>query len=234
MTAIFGDIIGSLPTARQLGGGRYIISLRDPERPGGPTRDSMAGARYEAILPLLSAQPYVTGVEWLDHPSEFTHDFRVFRQKYIHGESLAHWQARSLGVCISTDPWLTVDAIPHGRVVIARTERYRNPRFPWAKIVAKHPEALFVGLPHEHSAFCAEFGTKIEHAQTEDLLEMAVIIAGATEFFGNQSCAWWIAYGIGIKTTQESFIHAPNSMIPRENARYTLTNGEIQNLLKSL
>jgi len=217
-----GDVVASLPSIRALGGGRLVITLRDPSRPGGPTRESMQGARFNAIKPLLEAQPYITSVEWMDSFDKPTHDFRTFRNDPILGESLAHWQARHLGVEISTEPWLTVPVSDRakGRPVIARSLRYHSRWRMWNTILKAHPDALFVGLREEYLHLSSTTQVKFEHAPTADLLELASIIAGCKLFIGNQSCPWWIAFALGVPTIQEVFPHSPNSRIERAGARY--------------
>jgi len=213
-----GDCIAALPSIRAMGGGHIRIG----SRPDG-SRETMKGKRYEALRPLLAAQPYVASVAWTDDWSEITHDFSTFRGSGLRqGESLAHWQARHIGTDISTEPWLSVrpSKVAYGRTVIARSPRYHNTARCWQKVVSRFKDALFVGLPEEHKALQGFTGSKIDYAPTNDLLEMAQIIAGASLFIGNQSSPWWIACGLGVPTIQESWPYGLNSMIDRPNCRY--------------
>jgi ADP-heptose:LPS heptosyltransferase len=57
--------------------------------------------------------------------------------------------------------------------------------------------AVFVGLADEHSAFCAATGWDIPHHATDNMLELASVIAGAKLFIGNQSQALALAIGLG-------------------------------------
>lgn len=61
-----GDCIAMLPSIRHMGGGHVVIT---PPPPGvgtgqGFCRESMQGARYESIKPLLECQPYIHSVSW--------------------------------------------------------------------------------------------------------------------------------------------------------------------------
>ena len=215
-----GDIIASLPAVRALGGGRFVITPNDPS--SGATRESMQGARFDAIKPLLAAQPYIESVEWMDSFDDPTHDFRTFRNDPIRGESLAHWQARHIGAEISTAPWLTVP-ISHrakSRVVIARSARYHSRWRIWDTLFKAYPNPIFVGLREEYLHLSSTTQVKFEHAATTDLLELASIIAGCALFAGNQSCPWWIAFALGVPTIQEVFPLEPNSRIERAGATY--------------
>lgn len=211
-----GDVIAALPAIRQLGGGRIIIGP-------GYCRESMKGARFEAIKPLLMAQPYVTGVEWREERPSRAFDLSVFRQNYRRGESLAHLQARHLGVDnLDVAPWLTAprNAAYRNRVVFARSPRYHNGFYPWFALIKNYPDALFVGSADEHDSFQREFNRRLERVPTADLLELASLLASARLFCGNQSCPWWIAAGLGIPVFQETWDHDRNSMIVRKNAFY--------------
>lgn len=229
-TGDIGDIIASLPAIKAMGGGGIVIS---PPQGGRQGRENMAGARFDALRPLLLAQPYVKWVKWDEAPAKISHDLSCFRQNEIAGENLAHWQARHLGTNVSLEsPWLSAEPIPAfaGRVVISRSARYHNESFPWYAVVAKHPDALFVGLPEEHAGFEQYVQRKVEYQPVRHLLEMEQIIAGAALFVGNQSAPWWISAGLGVASVQESFSPAPNSRIERPNAAYSQTSDELASL----
>lgn len=193
----------------------------------------MRGARYEAIRPLLQAQPYVTAVSWADAPTGITHDLSFFRtQPPLKGENLTERQARFLDVSISQEPWLTVpEFVPHGRTVISRSLRYHNFFFPWGELIHKCAPVTFVGLPAEHAALERETKWSFPYEATRDLLELAQVIAGAKLFIGNQSAPFWIAAGIGVPIIQETFETDPNSIVNRDNATYTLTPAESRTLI---
>lgn len=229
-----GDIIAALPTIRQLGGGKLVIG----HQPGVGNREAMKGARFDAIRPLLEAQPYITEVEYDDHPTNVTHNLALFRNTGIrYGESLAHWQARYCGITnLDVSPWLEVGHFePNGRVVINRSARYHNMFFPWGELAYRHREgAFFVGLQSEHAEFEKKYRTGIRYLHTPDLLELAKWIAGCKLFIGNQSAPFWIAAGLGVPLIQETIGHDPNSIIERENAIYTRTGPETRTLMHRL
>lgn len=218
-SADFGDIIASLPCLRALGGGDIVIGPHFHNQ----GRETLKGDRFDALRPLLEAQPYVGKVEWQDEPRGFSHDLRMFREGGQHAESLLSWQARHLGLTVSEDPWLAAVRSPLslGRTVIARSLRYQNPGFPWNAVLAKHRKPLFVGTKEEHEAFLRTAGYA-EYCPTKDLLELAQVIGGASLFVGNQSCPFWIAAGLGVAIIQETWERDPNSQIRRANTRYLM------------
>ncbi len=212
-----GDVIAAIPSIRALGGGSLIIGP-------GPSRESLKGARFDSIKPLLEAQPMITSVEWSETKDGCTHDLSIFRESgVVQGESLAHWQARYLGVEISLDPWLVVPKSPEtqGRVIVANSGRYRHEAFPWTKLLrGKYRDALFVGTKQEHDAFRFRTSTRTTFFPTANLFELAKAIAGCRLFIGNQSCPFWIAAALGVPLIQEVWPTSPNSIIERPNAQY--------------
>lgn len=214
-----GDIIASLPSVRAIPGD-YIIFDRE-----GGARASMKGVRFDMLKPLLEAQPYIRQCRWSDTVPKLDHDFSSFRHDFEQGQDLATWQAKHLGVTISYDPWLISFRSPKslGRVIVARSGRYQNTDFPWRRIVSDYrKKILFVGLPEEHKSFQIQNGCIVEYCPTENLLELAEVIAGCELFIGNQSCPFWIAAGLGVNLVQESFRMALNSIIKRPNAKYLI------------
>ena len=179
---------------------------------------------YEALRPLLLSLPYITDLEWQDNPTEFTHDFRDFRRMYTADKSLVHAQAKHLGVEISLEPWIQLPEyvinagrkISGGRSVISRTLRHTTKTFPWREIL-EMGNHIFVGVKCEHEAFEREFG-QVEHIITHNFLEVAAIIAASSIFVGNQSCQCWLASAMGHSLIQETMAHAPDSVVPRDNA----------------
>jgi hypothetical protein len=185
----------------------------------------MEGRRYEAIKPLLEAQPYIFGVEWGTGVS--TKGFReILRHK---SESLIERQARYVGQWpIDLSPWLTVpgNIEPNERVICCRSPRYHNEHgtFPWKGAHEAYGDRLlFIGLPEEHKDFEGLLGCRVEHAKTENFLDMAKIMAGAKQVIANQSSPLWVALGLGKKVVVEGWNYAPNTEVPRPGCFWAYT-----------
>jgi hypothetical protein len=118
--------------------------------------------------------------------------------------------------------WLKVTPKPVAEVVISRSNRYKNPWFPWKKIIQKYKKkAVFVGIPEEYKLFCKRLNNReIPHHKTKDLLELAEVIAGSQLFIGNQSAPYSIAEGLKVNCIQETSCRIPACIFPREGARY--------------
>ncbi len=221
-----GDLVAFMPILRAMGGGKIVIGDHTGPNQG---RESMKGARYEAIKPLLESQPYVHEVSWGEFRQGMT-DVSNFRTDHRYSENLIQWQARHVGVMTTEEPWISVTAPNHGRPVFARSMRYRDPNFTWKRYVERHRNAIFVGLPEEHQDFQKWFG-RVEFRPTRNLLELAQIIAGCSVFVGNQSCPFWIAAGLGVPLIQETWHPDPNSRVIRQNALYSAPSTGEQRLM---
>ncbi len=225
-----GDIVAALPVMREIGGGKLVIGNHVPGKGimhggGAP----MWGEKYKAIKSLLEAQPYVNEVTFL-HGFKADYDFSTFRNVYTPTRNLTENQAAWLGVkSWDNSPWLTVEPSPEtkGLISIARTERYRNPKFPWWKLVKEHGDRMvFLGLLHEYRQFVSSFGN-VRYMPTSDLLKMASLIAGSRLFIGNQSVHCWIAMALGHQLIQESWPQQQDSMVIRDNAMFVTDDGEL-------
>lgn len=222
-----GDIIYALPVIKRLGGGKLFLCSRDFTKP-------MSAERYEAIKPLLLAQPYITGVE--QHKGQkVTHDFTGFRVCYDRKQTLTDSQAAY--ICPQKAPdsrsaWLTAPSPEkHGRAVLARSPRYHNAEWDsiWPDVLKEYPDALFIGLKEEHEAFCQAFG-KVEYRRTTTFLEIANLIAGSSIFIGNQSSPYAVAEGLKHRSIQETHPTTRDCIFPRDNAHFITWRREWEKL----
>ena len=218
-----GDCFVSLATIKHIGG-KTTLYLRD-----GGGASGIVG-RAHLIAPLIEAQPYIEAVKiWKDEPLEWESEgFRggwMERTNTLAGNHANH--ARAMGFIQTLPdlslPWLSVepDKAYAGRIICNRSPRYNNPYFPWRQIVAHYGSRLiFVGLPHEHTAFCESFGD-VEYKATKDFLEVARMIAGSALLIANQSACMTIAEGLKHPRIQEGSLHIPDCVYPgAHNAQY--------------
>jgi len=212
-----GDIIYALPSIKALGGGSLTLTSN------ARTRVPMTLERARVITPLLEAQPYISEVRFSPSKVE-AKSFDPFVDKligdeYQYGESSANIMAKVVGA----DPkctekaWLTVDhpiMIKGKPIVINRSLRYRNHLFSWDKIRDYYgKKAIFVGLRDEYELFMQEVKWKgLEFFKTENLMEVARLIAGCSFFFGNQSAPYAIAEGLKKNRCQEVFKVRPDCL----------------------
>lgn len=190
---------------------------------------------HSLIAPLFEAQDSVKECR-IAKANEFADwDSGKFRAHGLHSvsqtlfQSHLNWliQDKKIGHDFTSDaPWLTVEPSKktEGRVVIARSERYRNPYFNWKAVVDKYQDnILFIGLPHEHAEFSATYG-QVEHLPTKNYLEVAQAIKGSLLFIGNQSSPMAVAEGLKHPTIQETCLFVADCVYKRPNAQH-IDNG---------
>lgn len=199
-----GDIIALMGIIAEIPDGPHRLFLRDDGNTQGIVK------RSHLILPLINSQDYVKGSVWKDEkihwPSEqfrgngkgskryYEPDISLLESHSSHGEAIGVLKRRYRG----EKQWLHVRPSKtwQGRVVVVRSERYRNWRFPWKEIVSHFGDRLLMlGTEVEHLDFCEKFG-HVEYLKTKDLLECAKIIAGSDIYIGNQTSLTQIAEGL--------------------------------------
>jgi hypothetical protein len=187
---------------------------------------AMEGARYNAIKPLIEAQSYISSIRFEHLPKGVDFDVNGFRSVHSRRYNLSEAQARWLKVTnLNLDPWLKVtpSKLSKGRIIVARSARYHNPRFPWKQLVRSYGRRMsFVGLQDEFDAFIRWTGGSglVTYTPIRSLLEVAALIGGSDLFIGNQSCPCWIAMGLGHRMIQETHEFVRDSIVTRENARF--------------
>lgn len=226
-----GDSIYLLGILNSLSGGPHTLILQDSRVTKG-LRNLEASFR-----PLAEAQPYIK--ECRPEIAGEHIDWRsgMFRGDGFHSKCdtlmdahIGHLR-KATGVCDIIDPhkaWIHCNpsSVGKGRVVINRTGRYNNPYFDWRSVVRQYgSRLLFVGAHVEHSAFCSVYG-HVEHVPTNNLLEVAEIIAGSELFIGNQSAPYAICEGLKHESILEVCLFTSDCVFKRNNAQHVY-NGEM-------
>jgi len=222
--------------------GDCVVSLATLVHKGNPTiyhlwDDGLTKgivAREKFIRPFLESQPIIKEVK-IGKPESCDWRSEDFRHKRLHDGvsnlALVHARHAQMVGFIDTLPdtslaWLTLsDFENHGRIVVNRSPRYNNEKFPWGKIVKHYGNRIvFVGIDEEYAAF-SQFGS-VERAKIGNMLDLAKLIAGSALFIGNQSAAMTIAEGLKHPRIQESCLKLPDCIYPSSNAQY-VANGDV-------
>lgn len=223
-----GDCFVSLATLSHRGG-LHDYYLRDNGMTAGIVR------RAHIVGPLIEAQPYINAVRiWKREPIAWASEgFRPKWHNTIDNLATCHAKHAFDNGFIQkmpdlSKPWLTApeDKSYAGSVIINRSARYNNDRFPWARIVQHYGNRIiFLGTGEEHEVFVKKFG-KVKYLITKDFLEVAKVIAGSALFIGNQSACMTIAEGLKHPRIQETCLWIPDCIYPSKNAQY-VANGEV-------
>ena len=225
-----GDATYLLCLLKQIPNGPHTLSLRSSKWT--KAKDDEGVQRlFTNLQRLVRLQPYIRDIDLIGQDDPVDWRSEGFRERHFSpGETLMQAHLNHLiakhGIgrdFTAKEPWLfsvEPSAVSKGRVVINRTSRYRNDRFPWTEVVAHYgSRLLFIGLEHEWREFVNAHGY-VSHHPTADLLEMAQVIKGSDLFIGNQSCAYALCEGMKHNSIQESNLELPDCIYVRPNASY--------------
>lgn len=224
-TGDVGDVLYLLNLLKHLPGGPHSLGIRHSTMTKAKTADK-AVRLFELLKPFVEQQSYIKEFKILEPEDKVdwvSEDFRKLRHFTV-GETLMqahlnHYCAvkkTQLHISGST-PWLTVTPSPKskGRVVVNLTERYRNQSFRWKDVVKHYKHhLLFVGLEYEWKEFCGNYGY-VDFQPTDNMLQVAELIAGSDLFIGNQSSAFAIAEGLKHRRIQETSLVFPDCIFPQ-------------------
>lgn len=228
-----GDILYALPIIKCDGGGDLLIESASY------TRQRLTPEKFAPLTPLLMEQPYIYGVdEFKDQPVKRNlNDFRAPMFDALRKRSLGAnfvplygWMSHTHKIPLGAwhNSWIKVEPLKVASVVINRSIRYHNRRFPWSELVDMYrSDILFLGLPEEASQF-----PNVSYAKTDDLLQAARIIAGSELFIGNQSCLYAIAEAIKVNSILEVYPQMPNCMFRREGLKHFLHDADKDSVLE--
>jgi hypothetical protein len=198
----------------------------------------MTPQRFTLIQDLLVIQQGITSVQFQHGPPDRCVNLNNFRRLDLCTAKVKE-RPRNLQEIVADafglkhpDPqtqWLVTDSkwcvAP---IIVARSTRYHDSKFPWRDLVKQHcADMAFVGVPDEHKAFCSQFGT-VDFFPTENLLQLTRVIAGCQVFIGNQSCPYAIAEGLKINSIQESNRQWPNCIFNRKNAKFSALTTDLK------
>lgn len=167
---------------------------------------------FEFIRPLLESQPWIESVDFVETLPKKCICLNDFRRTWFSNRRRSSNLFQAYAEQFNTNPlpedvaWLSVQpvVIPDRPVVISRSSRYRNPRFPWAEVALKYRHRIaFVGLESEFFEWRLHFGNWAIFYPVSDALDLARVIAGSKLFIGNQSFPMSLALATNTRLIQE-------------------------------
>lgn len=226
-----GDIIYSLASIKALGGGVLYLSpdCRFPYPRVPRMCASMSNDTINPLVGFIRSQPYIWDVRYTRQmPFSTDIDFNSFREFYKthRPENYMSLFRLHLLSCQAeypeNEPWLVCKEsreIEGRPIIVNRTPRYHNPKFPWGALIAQHGHRMaFVGLKPEYDEFCKlNTAVKVPWVKTDTLMELAAVVNGSKVFIGNQSTPLAIALGIGKNAIAEIWIQNANVVLRRNN-----------------
>lgn len=199
-----GDATYAIPILRELGVTTLYLKLNYYFAPYGSLYSTMKSLmEHEGFETLptnggYDAMKYEPGLK-------FDYDIDSFRKQPGRGRIwIPTNMRRHFGLPAKKyEPWLSLPVSDGDYTVIHLTDRWRtNSKVDWKKILFDLKDAgekiLFTGFQHEWLDFCTRYGN-VEWCPTDDVLDMAKMIAGAKQVYCNQSVALTLAQGSGKK-----------------------------------
>lgn len=181
----------------------YYDGARHPVIDGDGQQVMLNKRMFELIRPLLLTQPCIEDVR-IFAGQEIKYDFDRLYETEIGkpNGSINRWPFY-IFPNLSTDLsgiWLTVPDsevdLAKDKVVITRTERYRNELVHYFFLRNYEEQLLFVGMEYEHEIFCNQFNLQIPFLKTDNFLVLAQAIKQCKFFMSNQTGAFQIAEGL--------------------------------------
>lgn len=233
-----GDIIMSLPTIKELGGGVLYLDPLGGENEklvswgdGKFTCTKLNESLIKAITPLLEAQDYIKEVRLLSPSNKVKYNLDRFRRHLKYNNLMrSHLEAFSIGGKVKkwqTTPWITVEpkALPEGKgAIISRSCRYHSNYGFWENLGDDIIDtAMFIGHEKEFEYFIYTFPMykgRLERLETSNILDLAGYIADCELFLGNQGFPLTIAEALKKQVVNEVYRIYPAAIFDRPGVRY--------------
>lgn len=237
-----GDIIYALPAIKHLAGGGASLRLAlgtpiSNKHLVHPLGHVMLDQRmFDMLAPLLRAQAYIRELE-VHQGEAVDFDLDVIRRAPIPHDRLgiSRWYGYFLGIAPDlASPWLSVEPDPaaRGRVLLARSQRYRNRRLDF-RFLSGLPDLAFVGLREEYEDMRRQL-PKLEWLQVGDFHQLARLIAGCRLFIGNQSFPFALAEGLKVPRVLELYPLSPNVVPTGGIAHDILFQPQFEHVVRTL
>lgn len=157
---------------------------------------------------------------------------KIFNDVNMH-LPLSHWRAMGQqGRLDLSKPWLTgIEKKEAAPIVVCKTPRYSG-KLDWMALQEYEDRCVFIGLETEWQAFRRSF-FDIKFYQVKNLLEFAMVVAGAKLYVGNQSFGLALADGMMMPRVAQLWELNPNRLPPADNYQETLTRSFVEKYISS-
>ena len=182
-------------------------------------------AMIKMMIPLYKEQEFINDCK-LDEGEKIDIDLGLIRDTFVnmpYGD-LRKWYfyiypdlACDLSKQYIFVPDLDTD-IAKGKIVVARSERYRNDRIDYSFLKPYEDDLVFSGTMREYNNFCMQFDLNIRKLNITDFLQLAQILKQSRGLIANQTMITQIAEGLKIPRIVELCSFAPNVYLVGENA----------------
>ena len=239
-----GDIINSLPVIKEISKKKNCILYIQKNKPipnHVDTKNHPYGSVYLTenailkILPLLKKQTYLKKVEIYEN-QEIDIDLNFFREMSINFNiDSVRWYFHLTG-CFPDLSKNYLEVQPHANynnyIVIMRSLRRQN-KFIDYSILSSYKNIVFLGLRNEYEDLKSKINN-LEHYDSKDFLELAMIIKNSKLFIGNLSFGYALAEALKVPRLLESGPNFPLVYPNGAEAYDFYFQKHFENLLKKL
>jgi len=184
----------------------------------------------EMMKPLLLAQPFIEDVRiWTDEKINIDLDRIRESDVGMPGLSINRWYFYTWPDlnCDLSEVWLYVPDTEvdyaKGKIMITRSERYRNEKLNYEFLKPYEDECLFCGTMREYNNFCMTYDLNIRKFHIDNFLQLAQAIKQCKFHITNQTQAFQLSEGQKIPRILETCTYAPNCIPIGKNAHDTLS-----------
>lgn len=196
-----------------------------------PTRDAnnnmvmLNESMIEMMKPLLLAQECIGDVKvWNGEP--IMADLNAIRDTYVGMPSFSinrwYFYVFPQLACDLTKQWLfvpdTEKDYARGKILITRSERYRNEHIDYAFLKKYEDELIFSGTMKEYNNFCMNYDLQVKKLHIDNFLQLAQAIKQCRFHISNQTQAFQISEGLRHPRIIELCGFAPNVLVHGEDA----------------
>lgn len=235
-----GDVWASLPVIKEYNrksGKKTLLYLNKDQKAfyyegaTHPTKDDsgeqvmLNGNVINMMIPLLKEQYYIEDVQiWSGE--EIHIDLDQLRATYVGmpSFSLSRWYFYVFPdlACNLANRYIEVPEtekdLAKGKIIIARSERYRNEHIDYSFLKKYEDDLIFSGTMKEYNDFCMRFNLTIKKLPLNNFLELGQALKQSKGLLSNQTMIFQIAEGLKIPRIVELCGFAPNVIPVGESA----------------
>lgn len=134
--------------------------------------------------------------------------------------------------------WLNVPPsekdLAKGKIIITRSERYRNDRIDYSFLKPYEDELMFCGTMREYNNFCMSYDLNVKKFNISNFLELAQAIQQCRFHISNQTQAFQLSEGLKVPRILEVCTFAPNVIPIGEDAYDFLAQPALEYYFKTL
>lgn len=177
------------------------------------------------MIPLLNEQPSIECAKaWDQEPIQV--DLNLFRTSFVNlpWGCISRWYFYTYPdlTCDLSKMWLRVPEteknLANGKIIITRSERYRNEEIKYSFLKPYEDDLLFCGTMREYNNFCMSFDLNIKKLTITNFLDLAQAIQQCKFHISNQTMAAQLSAGQKVPRIVETCKDAQNVIPIGENA----------------